>query len=167
MQSREQSRGSSVRWLERAVFALGVAAFVVSFAMGLYQSLRTSGRPPELRFDELGQARSLAGSGQREAAARQLKTYAIINGATAEGWLKLGLYLWQGLGDRKGAIEAYERALAVLPTPPEAHQALAVLYAQEGMVAEAHEQAVLATEAGLEVPQDVWRAIASGGGGSS
>jgi Flp pilus assembly protein TadD len=64
------------------------------------------------------------------------------------------------MGDRAGAIQAYERSLQTLPTPTETHRALAILYTREGRLPEAREQADIALELGLTLPVDVWQALA-------
>jgi len=151
---------TATRGALRATFAVGVALFATSIALGIFQSWRAHGAPPELRFDQLGQARELAAAGDREAAVRQLRTYALLHPQHADGWVRLGGYLWQTMGDRPAAIEAYERSLLTLPTPVQTHTALAILYVREGRIDEAREHANMARANGVTLPADVWRALA-------
>ena len=142
------------RTLYRAVFALGVAIFVGAFGIGVMQSWRSTGRLPELPYDELGQGRDALALGDVATAERQLRTYALLQPDKADGWIRLGQFL-QGQDDRRGAIKAFERSLYVLPQPLAAFQSLAVLYYQEGDVAQARRYAQTALQNGANLPPDV------------
>ena len=142
------------RPLYHAVFALGVTIFVGAFGIGIMQSWRSTGRLPELPYDELGQGRDALALGDLETAKRQLRTYALLQPDKADGWLRLGHFL-QGNDDRRGAIEAFERSLYVLPQPLAAFQALAVLYFEEGDLEEARRYAQTALQNGAALPPDV------------
>lgn len=135
-------------------FALGVAVFLGSFAVGIVQSWQQGRWIPELPYDELGQARDAAALGNVEAAEHELETYAAIQPENADGWLRLGQFR-QAMGDASGAIEAYERAVRILPAPLEAHQQLAVLYARAGNAEAARPHAMLVLQNRVALPPDV------------
>lgn len=142
----------------RAVFALGVATFLSAFGLGVLQAWRTSGRPPELLYDELGEGRDATAAGDLATAERQLRTYALLQPEMSDGWVRLGQFL-QKKGDRPGAIAAFERALQILPQPIYAYQALAILYYQEGDVPRARELARFALEHGGKFTPEVHQAL--------
>ena len=144
----------------RATFALGVAVFAATFALGLAQTLEGRAYDPGLRYDELGQAREALALGDPQAAARQLYTYAALQPAKADGWMRLGDFR-QTRGDRHGAIEAYERAAACIPAPAVAYQQLAILYQQEGDLDRARERGAVAERNGAPLPPEVRAALGS------
>ena len=142
------------RPLYRVVFAIGVTTFLVAFGLGIVQAWQNSGRLPELPYDELGQGRDALALGDVETAKRQLRTYALLQPDKSDGWMRLGAFL-QGNDDRRGAIEAFERALKTLPQPLNAYQSLAVLYYQEGDAARARAYGQVAVQNGADLPPDV------------
>ncbi len=146
------------RALYHPAFALGLIVFVAAFGLGIMQAWRSNGWIPELPFDELGQAREATSVGDLTVAERQLRTYASLQPEKVDVWLRLGQFL-QGTGDRQGAIVAYQRALGILPTPLAAHQALAVLYLQEGDVGRAREHAQIVLSNGGAFAPDVRQAL--------
>jgi cytochrome c-type biogenesis protein CcmH/NrfG len=146
------------RALYRPTFALGVTVFVTAFVLGIMQAWRSNGWIPELPFDELGQAREATSVGDLAAAEHQLRTYAALQPEKVDVWLRLGQFL-QGTGNRRGAIDAYERALTILPTPLAAHQQLAILYVQEGDVPRAREHAEIVLKNGGGFAPDVRQAL--------
>lgn len=115
----------------RLAFIVGTAVFVAAFALGVADAWRHGGRLPELPYDELAQARDASAQGDVAGAARQLRTYAALQPAKADGWMRLGQFL-QAMGDAPGAIDAYERALTTTPVPVEAYEQLALLYWARG-----------------------------------
>ena len=149
------------RVLYRAAFVVGVAAFFGAFVLGSVQSWRADGMLPELRIDALGQARAASAVGDRETALRELRAYASIDHGRDDGWMRLGNYLWKTMGDREGAIGAFEQAARMLPAPVEAHQALAILYHEDGQIEAARAHARIAQQNGAELPPDVEDVVTS------
>jgi DNA-binding SARP family transcriptional activator len=142
----------------RVTFGLGLAVFAAAFALGLAQTWRGGAYVPALAYDELGQAREALALGDVDAVTRQLRTYAALQPAKADGWMRLAQFL-QSQGDRRGAIEAYERAAAAIPAPAVAYQQLAILYSQDGELERARERGVVAERNGAALPPDVRQAL--------
>jgi tetratricopeptide (TPR) repeat protein len=137
-----------------AAFALGVAVFLGSFAVGIVQSWQHGHVMPELPYDELGQARDASALGDAAAAERELETYAALQPGKWDAWLRLGQFR-QAMGNKAGAITAYERAVAIIPAPLPAHQQLAILYARSGELEAARPHADVAIANGITLPPDV------------
>ncbi len=142
----------------RVVFALGVTAFLGAFAMGFAQAWRRHGTPPDVSIDHLAQAKETLQAGDTAGAIAQLRTYARIEPRQPESWARLGQAL-AAVGDRAGAIAAFEQSLRYLPVPVTTHQHLAVLYPQEGRIEEGYQHALIAERAGAPVPQALQRAL--------
>jgi cytochrome c-type biogenesis protein CcmH/NrfG len=146
------------RPLYGSAFLVGTLAFAVAIALGIVQAWQHGGRLPELPYDELGQARDASALGDVTAAARQLRTYAAMQPAKPDVWMRLGQFL-QAHGDAAGAIDAYEHAAESVAAPAEADQQLAVLLFQRGDLEAARAHAAVATEYGLTLPPEVRRGL--------
>jgi tetratricopeptide (TPR) repeat protein len=72
--------------------------------------------------------------------------------------MRLAQFL-QSRGDRRGAIEAYERAAVSIPAPAVAYQQLAILYHQEGDLERARERGAVAEQNNAPLPPDVRQAL--------
>lgn len=145
--------------LYRVVFALGVTAFLGAFGMGFLQAWLRYRTPPNLSIDHLAQAKEALLAGDTAGAITQLRTYARIEPRQPEGWARLGQAL-AAVGDRAGAIAAFEQSLRFLPVPVTVHQHLAILYRQEGRVEDARQHALIAERAGAPVPRTLEQALA-------
>lgn len=141
------------RQVSRLAFVVGTAAFAVAIALGIADAWRHDGSLPGLPYDELAQARDASALGDLDGAARQLRTYAALQPARAEGWMRLGQFL-KSNGDEAGAIDAYERALTTTPVPAEAYGQLAVLYWKTGAQDLARARARVALQNGVTFPPD-------------
>lgn len=139
-------------------FVVGTLAFVAAFALGIAQAWQHGGFLPALPYDELGQARDAAALGDVDAAARQLRTYAALQPAKADGWMRLGQFL-QAHGDAAGAIDAYEHAAGSVGGPAEADRQLAILQFARGDLEAARAHAEVAVEYGLTLPAEVRRGL--------
>ena len=135
----------------RAVFVLGVALFLAAFASGLTQAWRVDRSLPSLSVDHLAQARTALQTGNIDLGVAELRSYAHIEPRRPQGWTHLGQVL-AAVGDRAGAIAAFEQALRTLPVPVVVYQQLAVLYYQEGRFDDARRQAAVAARVGAPVP---------------
>ncbi len=142
----------------RIAFVVGTAAFALAVALGIVDAWRDGKRLPELPYDELAQARDASARGDNDVAARQLRMYAALQPAKADGWMRLGRFL-QTTGDAPGAIAAYERACSTTPVPAEAYEQLALLYWSTGSRELALARARVAEQHGVTFPPDFRRGV--------
>ena len=135
----------------RVAFALGVGALGLSVLTGAVWQIAITGAPPPLGSLSAGTSALDLPSDDPAAFLAERTALASILARDAQAQVALGFARMQ-TGDPGGAIEAFEAAAHLHPTPPTAHSQLARLYLRRGDLAVARHHAEIAWAAGAPVP---------------
>lgn len=128
----------------RVSFVIGAVGVLASVAGGALYHVVENGTPPPLMGHPLEPSRdALSATGGQQDFIAENRMLAAIQARDARAQVALANVLARS-GDDAGAIEVLERTLGLSPVPPVARAMLATLYARNGRIPEAREQAGIA-----------------------
>jgi tetratricopeptide (TPR) repeat protein len=142
----------------RISFALGAGGVLACIAAGAVSRIVETGRPPSLMQHPLEPVRDALAVGRGEGFAAEHRMFVAIQARDARVYPRVADALVRS-GDDASATEVLERALELRPLPPVVHAMLATLYARQGRLLEAREQARQALAQGEAVRPQLLRKL--------